>query len=205
MHKVCINNCSNINASDAEATPSKIQGMPRFLKTIGAHWKALADRSQMSTLVLGFQSFFCILLYWPKLATSRVRVNTVYSVSSREGADVSEQLVVYRMQECHVLCVLDRELAERVVCDHQGNAVYSISPRGGSDVSEQLVVYRMQESHVLCSLDRELAERVVCDHQGNAVYSISSRGGSDVSEQLVVYRMQECHVLRSLDRSLLRE
>ena len=94
--------------------------------------------------------------------------NAVYSISTREGSDVSEQLVVYRMQESHVLCSLDGEFAERVVCDHQGNAVYSISPREGSDVSEQLVVYRMQECHVLCALDRELAERVVCDHQGNA-------------------------------------
>ena len=51
---------------------SKAQGCKDFWKTskpcqVGIHWKALAEYSQMSTHLPGFQSFFrdfCIILYW---------------------------------------------------------------------------------------------------------------------------------------------
>ena len=52
---------------------SKAQGRKDFWKPskpchVGIHWIALAEYSQMSTHVPGFQSFFiffCIILYWP--------------------------------------------------------------------------------------------------------------------------------------------
>ena len=60
---------------------SKEQGRKDFWKPfkpchVGIHWIALAEHSQMSTHLPGFPSFlkvFCIVLCWPKLATSSIR------------------------------------------------------------------------------------------------------------------------------------
>ena len=50
-----------------------LKNLKRFLNSskpchVGSHWIALAEYSQMSTHMPGFQSFsvfFCIILYWP--------------------------------------------------------------------------------------------------------------------------------------------
>ena len=59
---------------------SKAQGCKDWLsKTchVGIHWKALAEYSQMSTHVPGFQSFFRFFasIGLAKLTTSSIRVN----------------------------------------------------------------------------------------------------------------------------------
>ena len=53
---------------------------------VGTHWIALAEHSQMSTHLPGFQSFFLGFLHpfvLDKLATSRVRVKILCAVTSR--------------------------------------------------------------------------------------------------------------------------
>ena len=63
----------------------KAQGCKDFQKPsksgqVGIHWKALAEYSQMSTHLPGFQSFFTFLQNFAlaKLATSSKRVNIIF-------------------------------------------------------------------------------------------------------------------------------
>ena len=74
---------SDLNPSTAGA-PTKTEGRKYFGKPsnpchVGIHWIALAEYSQMSIHVPGFQSFLRILHYFvlAKLATSGKRVNAI--------------------------------------------------------------------------------------------------------------------------------
>ena len=53
---------------------------------VGIHWEALAEYSQMSTHVPGFQSFFSFLHHFvlAKLATSSIRVKMYISIKWRK-------------------------------------------------------------------------------------------------------------------------
>ena len=72
-----------LNPSNPKATFVQITRIQRFLKTfqpchVGIHWKALAECSQMSTYVPGFQVTFQVFSHQfllTKLATSSIRVN----------------------------------------------------------------------------------------------------------------------------------
>ena len=76
--------CTIITLPMLRLPSSKAQGHKDFWKPskpclVGIHWKALAEYSQMSTHVPGFQSFFqvfSIILYWLNLPPNQAICST---------------------------------------------------------------------------------------------------------------------------------
>ena len=100
----------SINPSNAWATFTKSTRMQRLLKNnskpsfVGIHWIALAEHSQMTTHVPGFQSYFKFLHHFvlAKLATNSIRV--------------LEKL--YQNEKCTCVVLM-------VLCWHCGNTVFA--------------------------------------------------------------------------------
>ena len=89
-----------LNPSNAKTTFAEGQRCKDILKPckpchVGIYWIALSEDSQMSTYVPGFRSFFiffCIILYWQKLATSSKRVK---NETVRCGIRISTNKMVF--------------------------------------------------------------------------------------------------------------